>query len=89
MFITEAVLQRSKKYSTYTDEQLIKLFGDDSLKGNNKHYLLVELRHRELLEKAEQQKPLIKKSKPKSKKMILAGVVVAALILMRVLQRMF
>ena len=85
----EAMLQRSKKYSTYSDDQLIKLFGDDSLKGDNKHFLHVELMYRDLLEKAEHQKPLPKKSKPKSMKMILAGVVVAALLLMRVLQRMF
>lgn len=85
----EVVLQRSKKYTTYSDEQLIKLFSDDSLMDDNKHFLHVELIHRDLLEKAEQQKPLIKKSKPKSKKVILAGIIFSAFLLMRVVQRMF
>ncbi len=71
-------LQRSKKYSTYSDDQLIDLFCHDGLKGQNKHFLYVELEFRQLLQKAEQQKVLQDKSKPRNVKMIIFTLIMAA-----------
>jgi len=59
-------MQRSKKYSTYSDEKLIELFRRGELTGQNKHFLNVELVHRNLHENAEQQKQHTIKSAPKN-----------------------
>ncbi|MDA7742223.1 hypothetical protein N8865_01245 [Francisellaceae bacterium] len=66
----EINLERSKKYANYTDEELIQLFVQD-VKGQNAHYLDVELIHRGLLDEAEQAKVSKVKSKPKKSKFLI------------------
>ena len=83
------MLQRSKKYSTYSDDQLIEWFCHDDLKGQNRHFLYVELEFRQLLEKADQQKILHQKAKPKNRKVIILGIMMVAALSIRFFKQMF
>ncbi len=79
-------MQRSRIYSTYSDEQLIELYRNGKLSGENKHFLNVELIFRNLLENADQQKQLTIKSQPKNwKKFFLFLLFGAAILILRFL----
>jgi hypothetical protein len=62
----EGTVQRSKKYTTYSDEQLLKLYRKNELTGESKHFLNVELDFRKLIENADQQRDHSIKSQPKN-----------------------